>query len=329
METVVECHYMSPLRFVYRSKQILLLKIGRKPQRNNNNKKPYRKENCKRRATIKYTSPTWGIPQAHGRRSDRPPQARSHRPRVGSSRLRCRTLPAVASQSGRGSGSGCGQGAAPTASREALPACPPCPRSYRVAAPCGARPGRARSPAPLSPAPAEPGPPRQSSGGRCRAPAKFPGGARRGTVPLPVLARSRLTSPPASPRWCRSLPERSGAATRRHQRRRGERCTPAGWAGLGWPRGPGPAAGPARAGGAERGAPPRPRRSLSSAPLLRLPPAPARAAVPTWGRQGLRAPAGRGVPPSFRPSRTAPGLRGGSPRPSLRRLRRAGGGSQR
>lgn len=194
------------------------------PNNNNNTKRPYRKENCEHRTTIKYTSPTWGIPQAHpaplGRRSDRPPQTRSRR--VGSSRLHCRTLPRGAPAEREGAGGAAAPAAAKgaahsipaSAARQALPALPysaaaafSCPGALRSPAGAGASPQPRTAitcPAPLSPAPHRYHlPPRRSSGGS----REVPGRGTGSTAPLPVLPRSRLIArPPAG-----AGPYRSGA----------------------------------------------------------------------------------------------------------------------
>lgn len=254
---------------------------------------------------------------------------------------RCALLPRPRSGEGRPAGS------AELPGQRCPPGPCPCPRQRL-------RGGAGGSPAPAAPARRGGCLPRGGKAGGQRRPRQVPGrgGARRGAArhssapgPLPVLPPlpARLVPLPASPVPARPPPllpavagpyrERSGVA-RRHRRRRGERCTPAGYSSAVLAQPPGAArprpgrGGAGRSGGAAR------RTSATRCPLPPAPPA----AVPPASPPPPRCPslpggggprrAGASLLPSP-PSRPAPGLRGGSARPSLRRLRRAGGGSQR
>lgn len=264
-----------------------------------------RKEARERRTPTRHDSPARGIPQAHPEpsASRKPTGPATADPHLGAtvSELelpppRLRTAPPPPARLG-GQGR---RGSALSLRRAARGALPAEPRTATWGIPAGQGRARAGGPASRLTCPGE------GSGGSGLPPSCRAG---HGAVP-PCRSPSVLPLLPARPVSSPRSPVLTGAerAARRHRRRRGERCTPAGWLPPSSPQPAGTAAQPSPAqpspGGAERGgagrspaAPPLPR----AAPPAPLPPPPAgpgpRNAVPTWGRRGLRAPAGRGLPP--------------------------------
>lgn len=363
METATECHYAA--RIIYRLKQILLFKNGERkaqtalraqgsrwtptrpqspnPQLGEPSRLAPRAPAWRKAAgpapASPHLRPTASFPAATS------PSLRRTAPPPATAGAAAAPSPAARSYRARGAARGGRRGARSSPGSAARPAPAPARGSDSAGVPVAHLPPR-RPPGAEAACPGEGR--RAGSGG----PAKFPGGAGRGAArhssapgPLPVLPPlpARLVPLPASPVPARPPPllpavagpyrERSGVA-RRHRRRRGERCTPAGYSSAVLAQPPGAArprpgrGGAGRSGGAAR------RTSATRCPLPPAPPA----AVPPASPPPPRCPslpggggprrAGASLLPSP-PSRPAPGLRGGSARPSLRRLRRAGGGSQR